>query len=85
MPAGEILSVEDHGSIWRMIHKRDDNGPGSNHLDHLPFTHFSGSRLWPQRLRGLRLRCWPPVRLTPALRLQTPRCGRVPGKNGGAG
>jgi hypothetical protein len=40
MPSGEILSAEDHGTVWLLYYKIDGNGIDSVAFDRRPFHDF---------------------------------------------
>jgi hypothetical protein len=40
MPSGEILSVEDHGTVWQLVYQIEGNVIDSIYFDHRPFSHF---------------------------------------------
>jgi hypothetical protein len=37
-PSGDILYVEDHGTIWNLVYRRDDDGPETVHFDWRRFS-----------------------------------------------
>jgi hypothetical protein len=69
---GLITAAEDYGSVWRLVHRRDDDGSDSVYFDHRPFACFyegatgrsffedygfgAGRELISRELKGLRIR-----------------------------
>jgi hypothetical protein len=71
-PSGWITAIEDYGSVWCLVYRRDDDGPDSVYFDHRPFACFyegatgrsffedyrfgAGRELISKELKGLRIR-----------------------------